>query len=87
VQVYRIGQTRPVTVLKFAMRNTVEDRLLRAREAGGGLFAGQAALPSEADAMAVSAMPETDAASSGAPTSAKMESLMELAGFHKTARG
>jgi hypothetical protein len=86
--VYRIGQTRPVTVLKFAMRNTIEDRLLRAREAGAGLFAGQAILPNEADAMAVPAPQEIDVTtSSGPPTSAKMESLRELARFPKPGRG
>jgi hypothetical protein len=86
--VYRIGQTRPVTGLKFAMRNIVEDRLLRARETGAGLFAGQATLPNEADAMAVPAPQEVDVTTSaGPPTSAKIESLRELAGFPKPGRG
>jgi hypothetical protein len=74
-------------VLKFAMRNTIEDRLLRAREAGAGFFAGQSTLSDVADEMAVPDAPEVDAASAGPPTSAKMESLRELAGFSKPGRG
>ena len=39
MRVHRIGQTRPVEVIKFFTRNTIDERLLRLRRKKGDLDA------------------------------------------------
>mmetsp|Transcript_14048 Transcript_14048/g.45326 ORF Transcript_14048/g.45326 Transcript_14048/m.45326 type:complete len:515 (-) Transcript_14048:100-1644(-) len=81
-RVYRIGQSRPVTVKKFVAADTIEERMLELRKRSRGLLAAReqpaaAETAAEADAAAVSALPSGEEAGKGAHKSANAEAQTE----------
>ena len=81
-RVYRIGQSRPVTVKKFVAADTIEERMLELRKRSRGLLAAReqpaaAETAAEADAAAVPALSSGEEAGKGAHKSANAEAQTE----------